>query len=97
MTKELQEQAGDTTQPTEDLGSTVPAASGNPPEMLRKSVPLEQALDEAVAYQKNGDFAQAEAIYKAILGTKPNSFNTLHLYGLLQHQQGNSRAAVGLI
>jgi predicted TPR repeat methyltransferase len=54
-------------------------------------------LREAVAFHQRGQWAQAEALYRAVLGVVPKHFDALHMLGVLEAQRGNPAAAVDLI
>jgi protein O-GlcNAc transferase len=54
-------------------------------------------LQEAVAHHRRGQLAQAEAIYRRILGLVPKHFDALHLLGVIEHQRKHYDAAVRLI
>jgi predicted O-linked N-acetylglucosamine transferase (SPINDLY family) len=56
-----------------------------------------QALAQAIAHQRAGRLAEAEAHYRAILTREPRHFDALHLLGLLRHQQGRDAEAIELI
>ena len=48
---------------------------------------IEASLNEAIAYQQQGHFEQAEAIYTCILKNNPRNGDALHLLGLLYSNQ----------
>lgn len=54
-------------------------------------------VDEGRRLHAAGDFAAAEAVYLAVLATRPDDPTALHLLGVLRHQQGRSDEAVELI
>lgn len=51
----------------------------------------------AVAMHRQGDLAGASALYETVLRHEPDSFDALHLLGVLRTQQGKVRDAVDLI
>ena len=54
-------------------------------------------LEQAVELQKNGHFAQAQAIYEEILKAEPQHSDALHLLGLVAFQTSDPLRAVELI
>jgi len=56
-----------------------------------------QTIDVAVSRQKANRFAEAEAVYHAILKPQPDHFDALQLSGLLHYQLGNYSLAVDLM
>lgn len=60
-------------------------------------VSLEEAISIAILFQKNGQLADAEKIYRRILEVIPDHPDVLHYSGVLAHQQGRSDEAVALI
>lgn len=56
-----------------------------------------EALAAAVARHRAGDLDGAEAAYRAILDTEPGHAGSLHLLGVLDHQQGRHEEAVARI
>jgi predicted TPR repeat methyltransferase len=66
------------------------------PTTLRQ-VSLEEAMAMAILYQKNGQLADAEEVYRQILEKAPDDPDVLHYSGVLAHQQGRSDEAVALI
>ena len=50
-------------------------------------------IRKAVAFQKRGQLAQAEALYREILAQSPADFDALHLIGIVQFQQGHYQDA----
>ena len=63
----------------------------------QQSPTIEQLMELAIQYHRNGKFSQAEKMYQQILLTKPDHPDALHLSGLLCHQAGNTEAAIELI
>lgn len=55
------------------------------------------ALRKAVTLHNQGNLAEAEKLYDAILRDSPNHADTLHLLGLLRHQNGAGEQARTLI
>ena len=67
---------------------------------MRRIAPTDtnsQAIDTALKYHRAGRLAQAEAIYRQVLGTTPEHPDALHLLGMIAHQTGNHQAAIDLI
>lgn len=62
-----------------------------------ESVSLDQALAMAIKCHQQGQWDQAEHIYRLILHQAPNHPESLHFLGMLQHQRGDQNAAVALI
>jgi protein O-GlcNAc transferase len=58
---------------------------------------LAAALQRALALHQQGQLAQAEAAYRAILKQAPGHFDALHLLGVVKHQRQNFAASVELI
>jgi predicted O-linked N-acetylglucosamine transferase (SPINDLY family) len=56
-----------------------------------------QQMEMAVQLHRDGKFREADVIYSRILSRNPNDANALHLSGVIAHQSGQSRKAVGLI
>src|SRR5689334_6525108 len=52
---------------------------------------------EAFALQQQGDFTNAETIYREILMVDPNHFYATHFLGVIAAQTGQFEAAAGLI
>ncbi len=63
------------------------------------SVPtqLQALVQEAVAAHQRGDFAAAEAGYRAALRQSPAHADATHFLGLLAHQTGHADAALGML
>jgi predicted O-linked N-acetylglucosamine transferase (SPINDLY family) len=58
---------------------------------------LPTILENAMAQQRAGNLAQAEALYRQILDLQPQHPDALHLLGLAAHQQGRRDEAIALI
>ncbi len=58
---------------------------------------LSEALTRALALHQAGDLAQAEQLYRKIIGAKPDHFSALHMLGVLRHQCGDHEEADRLI
>ena len=54
-------------------------------------------LQSALSLHQQGQFDQAEAIYRQILTITPQNSDALHLLGLIAHQKGNHQGAVDMI
>ena len=50
---------------------------------------LKNMLESALAHHRAGRLAEAEAIYRQILATDPQQADSLHLLGMIRHQQGD--------
>jgi predicted O-linked N-acetylglucosamine transferase (SPINDLY family) len=51
-------------------------------------------LNQAVAFHRNGQLAQAEQLYRRVLQAQPGHFDGLHLLGVVRHQRGEYADAV---
>ena len=58
---------------------------------------VEQALDIAIAYHKEGRLAEAETTYRQILAVQPNNPDALNLLGLVATTFGRHHEASELI
>jgi predicted O-linked N-acetylglucosamine transferase (SPINDLY family) len=67
------------------------------PVPAQTSFDIDSTFGSAVQHHQNGRLAEAEALYRKILGAKPNHPDACHLLGLLEHQKGNYDAALNLI
>jgi predicted O-linked N-acetylglucosamine transferase (SPINDLY family) len=81
---------------------TVPASPDRlfqtfPPRRTEIEPELQVSLKRAVACHQAGDFAQAERLYKNILGAMPDQFDALHFLGVLERQRGRHAEACRLI
>ena len=54
-------------------------------------------IDLAVKRHTDGQFHEAEALYRKILEVQPNHADALHLYGVLAGQHGNFELSINLI
>lgn len=54
-------------------------------------------LQQAMALHQQGALAQAEAMYQALLGVRPQHVDALHLLGILHVQTGRIEAGIELI
>jgi predicted TPR repeat methyltransferase len=75
-------------------GSTDPVAPAAPE--LRE-VPLDEAMSIAILFQRHGQLADAEDVYRKILELIPGHPDALHFSGVLAHQQGRSDEGRALI
>ncbi|MDO8478515.1 MAG: tetratricopeptide repeat protein [Candidatus Rokubacteria bacterium] len=62
-----------------------------------REVTVDEAMAIAIRCQKNGQLAEAEALYRKVLELKPDQPDALHYSGVLAHQQGRSEEAIALI
>jgi len=71
----------------------------NTPEQSTSSPPQspQQVLGAASRLHSDGQFAEAEAVYRQVLEADPDHPDALHLLGLIAHQTGNDAAAEELI
>ncbi len=67
-----------------------------PPGPVRE-VSLDEAMAIAILFQKNGQLAEAEAVYRKILALVPDHVDALHFAGVLAHQQGRSAEGAALV
>jgi len=58
---------------------------------------LEQALEQAMRHHQQGRLAEAESIYRQILGHAPNHARATQMLGMLAHQRGRSEEGIGLL
>lgn len=58
---------------------------------------IEQKLERAIRLHNEGKLDAAEALYGEVLQDNPGQQTALHLSGLIAHQRGRYREAVGLI
>lgn len=72
--------------------SLLPGSNDLPSDQLASN-----AFQSAMQYHHQGNFAQAEALYRQILQQDPNHADALHFLGVLAHQVGQNEAAVALI
>ncbi|HYE50747.1 MAG TPA: tetratricopeptide repeat protein, partial [Azospirillaceae bacterium] len=68
----------------------------------RPEAPAEPAahrdpLEAAVAHHREGRTAEAEALYRAVLGERPDDPAALHLLGLLRAQAGRAQEGIALM
>jgi protein O-GlcNAc transferase len=54
-------------------------------------------LKQALAHHEAGRLRDAETLYRKLLRREPNNADVLHLLGVLTHQTGDNRQAIGLI
>jgi protein O-GlcNAc transferase len=60
-------------------------------------ITVERAMQQAVEHHMAGRLAEAEGMYRQILGRFPDHPDALHLLGVLAGQTGHPDAAIGLI
>ena len=58
---------------------------------------LNDLLRRAAGHHQRGELTPAESLYREVLAERPDSFDALHLYGVLMHQRGQSVEALKLI
>ncbi len=68
-----------------------------PEPVKEREVTLQEAMSIAILFQKNGELADAEDIYRKVLANFPDHPDALHFLGVLLHQKGESEAAIELI
>lgn len=54
---------------------------------------LSSILERAIAHHNQGNLSDAEVLYKQVLDIFPSQADALHLFGLLQYQRGDAKAA----
>lgn len=62
-----------------------------------RAVSIDEGMAIAMQCQKNGQLADAEALYRKVLEVSPDHPDALHYSGVLAHQQGRSDEAIALI
>ena len=62
-----------------------------------REVTVDEAMAIAIRCQKNGQLAEAEALYRRVLELEPDQPDALHYSGVLAHQHGRSEEAIALI
>ena len=65
--------------------------------MTQPSTPINQLLQQAVAFHQRGQLKEAQAIYVQILNRQPDQFDALQLLGTLAAQTQNPATAVELM
>ena len=64
----------------------------------RQTAPsLSQLLDRAIACHRQGQLAQAEALYAQILRAQPRHFDARHMLGVIRYQQGRNAEALEFV
>ena len=63
-----------------------------PPE--QSSLGLEEMVDQALAFHRQGRIAEAERLYRQVLNASPGHFDARHLLGMLRSQQGRHQEAL---
>src|SRR5215470_376893 len=58
---------------------------------------LSQLLNRAIACHRQGQLAQAEALYQQILRAQPRHFDARHMLGVIRYQQGRNAEALELV
>src|SRR5262245_27431148 len=58
---------------------------------------LNELLERAIACHRQGQLAQAEALYRQILQAQPGHFDARHMLGVIRYQQGRSAEALELV
>jgi tetratricopeptide (TPR) repeat protein len=56
-----------------------------------------RGLEEAVALQRSGRTAEADAAFARVVKKNPHYFDALHLYGLFKYRQGKTAEALNLV
>ncbi|MEP7274848.1 MAG: tetratricopeptide repeat protein [Betaproteobacteria bacterium] len=85
--------------PADPAGPVAPAGPAGPvgPVGPASEKPPDPALLRALALQRAGRSAEAEALYRAVLQREPERFDALHMLGLLRHQAGELDEAIALL
>jgi protein O-GlcNAc transferase len=60
-------------------------------------ITLSEALDMAVAHERQGRVAEAESIYRQVIQTDPANAEALYLWGHLEHRRRNHQQAAELL
>jgi tetratricopeptide (TPR) repeat protein len=89
----------DSDQPVRQVETSKPIAETMPaepaaPATIRLTLPA--AIERAAGFQRRGQFADAEKIYRDILNFRPQYFDALHLLAVLCYQQGRDAEALPL-
>jgi len=63
----------------------------------KQNLTLQQAMNIAMQHHKAGNLEKAEVVYKQLMHSLPDEPAVLHLYGLLESQQGHHKKAEKLI
>ena len=56
-----------------------------------------RTFQQAIAHHVGGRLGEAEPLYREILAFQPENFDALHLLGVVCHQTGRHKAAIGYI
>jgi predicted TPR repeat methyltransferase len=67
------------------------------PSTTLREVTLDEAMTIAITFQKRGQLAEAEQVYRKVFDVLPDHVDALHYAGVLAHQQGRSGEGVALI
>jgi predicted TPR repeat methyltransferase len=62
-----------------------------------QEVTLDEAMTMAIAFQRRGQLAEAEQVYRKVFEVVPDHPVALHYAGVLAHQQGRSEEGVALV
>ncbi|MGB7218842.1 MAG: tetratricopeptide repeat protein [Vicinamibacterales bacterium] len=62
-----------------------------------RAITIDEGMAIAMQCQKDGQLADAEALYRKVLEVTPDHPDALHYSGVLAHQQGRSDEAIALI
>ena len=54
-------------------------------------------LEEAMTFQRQGLFSEAEKSFARVVKKNPDYFDALHLYGLFKYQRGELNDALNLL
>lgn len=68
-----------------------------PTEEPARSVPVPDPLRQALALHRQGQLAQARALYEDMLRLQPGHVDALHLLGVIAHETADHQRAVDLI
>src|SRR5262249_39836196 len=60
----------------------------------KKPSNIPAAFKQALSFHQTGQLGEAESIYRQILETQPQHFDSLHLLGVVYHQRGKHAEAV---
>ena len=73
------------------------APTADEPRPVERDMTLEDVLKVAQRAQREGKYADAEAIYLQVLEQLPEEPNTLNFFGVLRHQQARHDEALALL
>jgi tetratricopeptide (TPR) repeat protein len=72
-------------------------ALGTPADSLAAEGATRRELETALAHQKAGRFAEAVALYEAVIAREPGTFDAVHMLGVVHFQRGEFQRARELL